>query len=115
MFEAVCLQAFHMSALKQTNMSGQVFSVRVPEELKAQLEFLSRSTRRSKAWLATEANSDYGKKNAWRAQELREAIAEADEGVSISPEAMLAWADSLRNENELLPPKPDVFFKSPVP
>ena len=96
-------------------MSGQVLSVQISEELKAQLEFLSRSTRRSRGWLATEAISDCVKKNAWRAQELREAIAEADESVFISHEAMLAWEDSLGTENELAPLEPDVFLKTSVP
>jgi hypothetical protein len=43
-----------------------------------------------------------------RAEELRAAIAEADKGVFISHEAMLAWANSLGADKELEPPKPDI-------
>ena len=96
-------------------MPGQVLSVRVPEELKSQLDLLSHSTRRSKAWLATEALSDYVRKNAWRAEELSKAIAEADKGEFISHEAMLAWADSLGGENERPAPEPDVFLRKSAP
>jgi predicted transcriptional regulator len=89
-------------------MASTVLSVRVPEELKEQLDYLSRSTKRSKAYLAAEALGDYVKKNAWRAKELHEALNEADKGVFISHEAMLAWADSLGTEKEVSPPKPDI-------
>jgi predicted transcriptional regulator len=89
-------------------MASTVLSVRVPEELKEQLDYLSRSTKRSKAYLAAEALTDYVKKNAWRAKELHEAIREADKGVFISHEAMLAWADALGTDREVPPPKPDI-------
>ncbi len=89
-------------------MASTVLSVRVPDELREQLDYLSRSTKRSKSYLAAEALGDYLKKNAWRAKELHEAIEEADKGVFISHEAMLAWVDSLGTPEELPPPKPDV-------
>lgn len=54
-------------------MASTVLSVRIPEQLKEQLDYLSRSTKRSKAYLAAEALGDYVKKNAWRAKELHEA------------------------------------------
>lgn len=92
-------------------MASTVLSIRVPEELKEQLEYLSRSTKRSKAYLATEALGDYVKKNAWRAKELHEAIQEADKGMFVSHEAMVAWADSLGADKEVAPPRPD--FRQP--
>ncbi len=42
---------------------------------------------------------------------LKERIAEADKGVFISAEAMHRWIKSWGTENELPPPKPDVFLK----
>lgn len=86
-------------------------SVRVPDALKDQLESLSHATRRSKAYLASEALTDYVNKNAWKAQELHRAIKEADKGVFISHEAMLRWIDSLRSGKKVTLPKPDVFLK----
>jgi len=96
-------------------MASTVLSVRVPKELKEQLEYLSRSTKRSKAYLATEALGHYVKKNAWRAKELHEAIAEADKGLFVSHEAMIEWADSLGAGKELAPPRPDVRRRDKAP
>jgi len=42
---------------------------------------------------------------------LKERMAEADEGVFISAEAMNRWIESWGTENELPPPEPDVFLK----
>jgi RHH-type rel operon transcriptional repressor/antitoxin RelB len=89
-------------------MASTVLSVRVPEELKEQLDYLSRSTKRSRAYLAAEALGDYVKRNAWRAQELHAAIKEADKGIFVSHEAMVEWADALGATNEIAPPKTDV-------
>ena len=93
---------------RRAAMELTVLSVRIPEQLKEQLDYLSRSTKRSKAYLAAEALGDYVKKNAWRAKELHEAISEADKGVFVSHEAMVAWVDSLGTDKELAPPKPDI-------
>jgi RHH-type rel operon transcriptional repressor/antitoxin RelB len=98
----------HTSTTKRNVMASTVLSVRVPQELKEQLEHLSRSSKRSKAYLATEALGDYVKKNAWRAKELHEAIKEADKGVFISHEEMVAWANQLGTRDETAPPKPDI-------
>jgi RHH-type rel operon transcriptional repressor/antitoxin RelB len=97
-----------MSTPEQNVMASTVLSVRVPKELKEQLDYLSRSSKRSKAYLATEALGDYVKKNAWRAKELHEAIKEADKGVFLSHEAMVAWADQLGTDGETAPPSPDI-------
>jgi predicted transcriptional regulator len=90
-------------------MSSTVLSIRIPDALKQQLDYLSRSTKRSKAFLAAEALEDYVKKNAWKARELHEALAQADKGAFISHDAMAAWVDSIGSENELPSPKPDIF------
>jgi UDP-glucose 4-epimerase len=59
-----------MSTHSENSMASTVLSVRVPEELKEQLDYLSRSAKRSRAYLAAEALGDYVKKNAWRASEF---------------------------------------------
>ena len=90
-------------------MPSTVLSVRVSDDLKEQLDDLSRATRRSKAYLAAEALGEYVKKNAWRAKELHTALAEADKGAFISHEAMLAWANSLGSKAELAAPTADIL------
>ncbi|MGH6841189.1 MAG: CopG family ribbon-helix-helix protein [Methylocella sp.] len=90
-------------------MPSSVLSVRVPEELKKQLEYLSRATKRSKAYLATEALADFVKKNAWKAKELHAAIDETNKGEFISNAAMVSWVEALGTGKEAAPPKPDIF------
>ena len=89
-------------------MTSTVLSVRVDATLKKQLDRLSKSTRRSRAWLAADAIEQYVRRNAWKAQELQTALAEADKGKFISHESMLAWVDSLGAKTELPPPKVDI-------
>jgi predicted transcriptional regulator len=100
-----------MSTNNTKEISSAVLSVRVPESLKEQLDYLSRSTKRSKGYLATEALGDYVKKNAWRAKELQAAIAEADKGVFISHEAMLVWADARHAQKNPALPKTDIRLR----
>ena len=100
-----------MSTNNTKETTSAVLSVRVPESLKEQLDYLSRSTNRSKGYLATEALGDYVKKNAWRAKELQAAITEADKGVFISHDAMLAWADARRARKSPALPKPDIRLR----
>ena len=100
-----------MSTNNIKEAGSTVLSVRVPESLKEQLDYLSRSTKRSKGYLATEALGDYVKKNAWRAKELQAAISEAGKGVFISQEAMLAWADARHAGKNPTLPKPDVRLR----
>jgi predicted transcriptional regulator len=49
-------------------MSKTVLSVRVSDDLKDQLDFLAKATRRSKAFLAEEAIAEYIERNAWKAK-----------------------------------------------
>ena len=86
-------------------MPTTVLSVRVPEELKEQLDYLSRSAKRSRAYLASEALGAYVRKKGWRAKELHEAIKHADKGDFISHEAMIEWADTLGASGETAPLK----------
>jgi predicted transcriptional regulator len=93
-------------------MPSTVLSVRVSEAVKEQLDYLSRTTKRSKTYLVAQALDDYARKNAWRARELHAALAEADKGVFTSHEAMLAWADSLGSGAELPAPRADIFARA---
>lgn len=90
-------------------MKNAVLSLRVPADLKADLDFLSRATKRSKAYLATEALEQYVRRNAWKAKELQQAKVEAEQGVFISHDRMRAWAQSLGRESELPAPVPDIL------
>lgn len=85
------------------------FTMRVDEELKAQLEEQARREDISASQLATRAiRSHLNGKEAERAA-IEAAVLEAEKGVFISEEAFTAWVSSWETENELPPPTPDIF------
>ena len=55
-------------------------TVRLDKEVKAQLERLAQSTRRSKSYLASEAIAEYVAVNAWQMEQIGKAIAKAGAG-----------------------------------
>lgn len=55
-------------------------TVRLEPELKQRLEQLAQATERSKSFLAAQAIREFVDLNEWQAQEVRNAIAEADRG-----------------------------------
>jgi RHH-type transcriptional regulator, rel operon repressor / antitoxin RelB len=92
-------------------MTRNVFTVRLPDDVKAELERLAEATNRSKSYLAAKAIEDYVRQNAWQVRELEQAVKEADAGDFVSEEAVYAWLDSWGTENELPAPVDDDFKK----
>ena len=93
-------------------MSKTMISARIPEQLGQDLEALAEATRRSKAFLVTEAIDAYVRRQAWLVKHIDEAVREADEcGEWISHEKMEAWLMSWGKPDELPPPEPDIFTK----
>ena len=91
-------------------MSKTMISARIPEKLGEELEALAVATRRSKAFLVTEALEELVRRQNRLKLALAQAVKEADEsGAYISHEKMEAWMLSLGTENELPVPEPDVF------
>ena len=81
---------------------SEVVTVRLNPELKAKLDALAESTRRSKSWLAAEAIAQYVEQETWQIQRIEEAVALAD-----SPNAQWvewdevdAWLESWGAEDE---------------
>ena len=79
-------------------MSGSdTLTVRLDAELKARLEALAKSTRRTKSFLAAEAIAAFVDANAWQVAEIEQAVQEADAGDFASDdevEEMFAkWAE----------------------
>ena len=61
-------------------------TVRLEPELKRRLEQLAQATERSKSFLAAQAIREFVDLNEWQIQEVRNAIAEADQGDFASEE-----------------------------
>ena len=92
-------------------MGSKPFSLRLPDEIKEDLDFVSSRTKRSASSIAIEAISREVAVRAKRMRMLEEAKEEAKKGEFISQDAMEKWAESLGTDNELPVPQPDIFRK----
>jgi predicted transcriptional regulator len=72
-----------------------IITARIDAALKAKLEALSRSTKRSKSYLAAEAIAAYVELNEWHIAEINAGIAELDAGKGISEEEAEAHYERL--------------------
>jgi predicted transcriptional regulator len=90
-------------------MPAAPFSVRFDTKLKTRIAKEAKRRNRSESFIINNAIKRYfeGLDNFER--EMREAEAEADKGVFISGEKIFEWMRSWGTENELPPPKPDIF------
>ena len=61
-----------------------IITTRIDAALKARLEALARSTKRSKSYLAAEAIAAYVELNEWQIAEIEAGIAELDRGEVLS-------------------------------
>lgn len=61
-------------------MQTTTLTLRVPTEVKDQLDKLADATHRSKSWLAGEAIRQYIALEAWQIGEIQQALQEADAG-----------------------------------
>jgi predicted transcriptional regulator len=71
-------------------MDTAVLTLRVPVEVKQQLDKLADATHRSKSWLAGEAIQRYLDLEAWQIGEIQQALQEADAGDFASDEELEA-------------------------
>jgi RHH-type transcriptional regulator, rel operon repressor / antitoxin RelB len=88
-------------------MSSEVVTVRLTPAIKAKLDALAQSTRRSKSWLAAEAIALYVEQESWQIQAIEAAIALADSSQAewIDGDAVDTWLDSWGTENEKPAPR----------
>lgn len=85
------------------------FSVRLPEELKSEVDRFAALTKRSRSFVIKEAVASYMEEQRAYLEALDEAIAEADKGIFVSGEAVDAWLRSWGTDNVLPTPEPDIF------
>ncbi len=82
--------------------TSEVVTVRLTPEIKAKLDALAESTRRSKSWLAAKAIALYVEQESWQIQMISEAvkIADSPQAQWIEDEQVSAWLDTWGMENE---------------
>lgn len=90
---------------------ADTFSVRLPEDLRAEVDRIAESTQRSRAFIIKAAVEAYVDEHHAYFNAIDEAIAEADMGVFISGGKARQWMRDLRANPNTPLPKPDVFKK----
>ncbi len=92
-------------------MATVPFTFRLDEEIKTRLEEEARTDERSASYIASRAIKQYLDNRNYERLAIQEAVKEADKGVFVSSKSMRAWMASWGTDDELAPPKPDVFLK----
>lgn len=76
---------------------SETISIRIDAEMKKRLDALSKRSKRSKSFLATEAISAYVKAEEWQLGELQAGVAELDAGKGVSHDKVSKWLGSWGN------------------
>ena len=92
----------HLDMPKSTMMT-----VRLTPEVRDKLDALARDTKRSKAYLASEAIASYVDRNGWQIEEIKKGLEEARSGTPGVPhEEVMDWLASWGTDHELPRPEP---------
>ena len=90
---------------------ADTFSVRLPDDLRAEVDKMAEATQRSRAFIIKEAVEAYVDEHRAYLAAIDEAIIEADKGVFVSGKAARQWMRDLRNDPDAPTPEADVFKK----
>jgi predicted transcriptional regulator len=90
-------------------MADAAFLVKLPDELRQEVDKFAKATKRSRSVVVTEAVEAYMQGQREYQAAIEEGEREADLGVFISGEAVERWLLSWGTENELPRPEPDIF------
>jgi predicted transcriptional regulator len=94
-------------SLLQQNWDTRIWRKALKPEVSEKLEALARETKRSKAYLASEAIAAYVDLKAWQVAHIKEALEEDDSGVPGVPhDEVIAWIESWGTDHELSQPTP---------
>ncbi len=85
-------------------MTGTL-SIRIEAETKKRLDALSKSSKRSKSFLAAEAIAAYIESEEWQLGEIHAGIGELDSGQEISHEKVSKWLNSWGKTGEIKAPR----------
>lgn len=80
-------------------------TLRIPVELKRDLDDLAEATERSASWLAARALQAWVDENRWQLAAIREGIAQADAGDLVDHADVARWLDQWGTDGEREPPR----------
>jgi len=90
-------------------MTTVPFSMRIEEDLKANLNQEAKRVDRPASYLASRAISDYLERQKWERELLLGRMEEAKAGVFVSEDRVTAWVDSWFTDTEIPMPEADIF------
>ncbi len=91
----------------QSPNASVTLSVRIPPEMRDQLDDLSASTCRTKSFLASEAIEHYLSAQAWQVKAIQAAVKKADskDAKFIDHQRIVDWVDSWDSDDEVDAPE----------
>lgn len=90
-------------------MANKPFSVRLPDETRMGLAYISEATHRSQSSVAGQMLEEEVEKRSKKLRAIQDGKEDIKSGVFHSGEQIIEWLDSWGSENELSSPKPDLF------
>ncbi len=81
-------------------MITEVLTLRVPVQVKTNLESFGKSIHRSKSYIAEKAIEEYLERNAWQIAELKSAEEEIKQGKFISNDEVNVYLDAWGSVND---------------
>ena len=89
--------------------TAETFSVRLPDDLRNEVDRLAALTKRSRSFIVKEAVAAYIEDQRNYLKAIDEALQEADKGIFVSGEAAFEWLDSIGTPDELPAPEANIF------
>ena len=83
----------------------ETLSIRIDSETKRRLDALSKRSKRSKSFLASEAITAFVNSEEWQLEEIHAGIEELDSGQSVSHESVSKWLKSWGKKGETKAPR----------
>ncbi len=90
---------------------ADTFSIRLPDDLRAQVDRLAAATDRSRTYIIKEAVEAYVADQQAYLDAIDEALIEADKGVFVSGKKARQWLRDLAQDPATPLPQPDIFKK----
>lgn len=88
---------------------SSLVSVRLPNELRDEIDQFARISKRSRSFVVKEAVAAYMQEQRALREAIDAALVEADQGVFVSGEAVDKWLASWGTDDPLPAPEPDIF------
>lgn len=89
-------------------IKAETFSVRLPDDVKTQVDHLAKLTLRSRSFIVNEAVAIYIRDRSEYIRELEMAVKSAESGIGHSSDQIFGWIKSWGTSAELPSPQPDI-------